>query len=364
MKANGYKLPAEWQPQARVWFAWPVRDDLWPGCLSSVRSSLIDLYKLCAQYQKVAILCPHHAQGHLRKALKGYLKQETIVLFDYETDDIWIRDFGPIFLKEPSNETLAVTDWVFNAWGEKFKEYAKDNRVPEWISTSISRGEDRQSIYQKYPHVLEGGAIETNGQGLICTTNSVLNNPNRLPKGEAFTSGEAFARDETFCWDETFKEAFNTQAVFWFKFGLIGDDTDGHIDNLLRFTPSKTILYAATEDQGNVNYKALKQVEKQLEGYLKEGLHAYGIRALPLPDAIYHEGVILAASYANYLVLNGAVIVPTFGQEKDGMALSIIAECFPEREVIGFNCSDIIREGGALHCLSLNQPSVSPSSSS
>ena len=344
MKDGECQLPAEWEHQSAVWFAWPVRDNLWPGYLSSVRKSLVDLYKICAKYQKVHILCPHHHQGNLIEELTLYLEERSILLFDFETNDIWIRDFGPIFLKDRNKGSLVLTDWEFNAWGGKFKEYNQDNRVPKWISDCIRK--DLNSEYKHYSNILEGGAIETDGQGLICTTRSVLDNPNR------------FLKSEGACWDTILEDEFNAKAVFWFESGLAGDDTDGHIDNLLRFTPHQTILYAATENKENKSYRSLKSLELQLKEYTREGLQAYSLKALPLPNPIFLRGQILAASYTNYLVLNGAVIVPTFEQPNDQIALSIIGECFPQREVIGFNCLDIIREGGALHCLSLNQPAI------
>ena len=191
---------------------------------------------------------------------------------------------------------------------------------------------------------LEGGAIETNGEGTLCTTNSVLKNPNRK------------LQDEAIIWDDLFCESLGVETVLWFEQGLYNDDTDGHIDNILRFAPGHRVLYANETNQKSPNFIPLNQIKAQLNSYAKGALKGYEFHALPVPDPIFVDGAMVSASYVNYLILNGAVIVPSFGQAKDKEALSIIKSCFPDREVIGFNCLEIIREGGGLHCMSLNQP--------
>ena len=162
--------------------------------------------------------------------------------------------------------------------------------------------------------------------------------------------------NECFDWNKCFSKSFGIQSTLWFENGLLNDDTDGHIDNLIRFTPDHRVIYASESNEKSPNYLRLQQIESQLNTYAKGVLKGYEFCALPVPDPIYVDDNMVAASYVNYLVLNGAIIVPSFGQAKDNEALSIIQSCFPEREVIGFNCMEIIREGGGLHCLSLNQP--------
>ncbi len=335
-----YRFPSEWETQEAVWFAWTTRQDLWEGYLETIQARCIELYRLCSNFQKVNILCTETEQSNLMQLLNLKDPKHEIVLYNYETDDVWIRDYGPIFLKHKSEGILLSTDWVFNAWGGKFDLFQKDNAVPKWLSGQL----DIENI--SYSKILEGGAIETNGEGMLCTTNSVLKNPNRWLQNEAIN------------WDELLCKSLGVDTLLWFKQGLYNDDTDGHIDNVLRFAPGHRILYANETNQESPNFIPLKQIKAQLDSYAKGPLKGYEFLALPVPDPIFFEGAMASASYLNYLILNGAVIVPSFGQAKDKEALLIIKSCFPDREVIGFNCLEIIREGGGLHCMSLNQPLV------
>lgn len=337
-KNKAYHLPAEWETQEAVWFSWPTRQGLWDGYLETVQESLIELYWLCSNFQKVNILCSEAAQSNLNQLLNIREHKNKIEVYAYETDDVWIRDYGPIFLKYKNDNRLLSSDWAFNAWGGKFDLYEKDNGVPKWLSEKLNI----ENISN--PQILEGGAIETNGEGILCTTKNVLMNPNR------------FLGEESVDWDNYLRESLGVDSVLWFEHGLYNDDTDGHIDNVLRFAPSKRILYASEPNQENPNFPLLKQLESRLNTYAEGVLKGYEYLSLPIPDPIFVGQTMLPASYVNYLVLNGAVIVPSFGQAKDKEALSIIKSSFPNRKVIAFNCLEIIREGGGLHCLSLNQP--------
>ena len=339
-KDSVYRFPSEWETQEAVWFAWTTRQDLWEGYLETVQARFIELYRLCSNFQKVNILCPETEQSNLMQLLDLREPKHEIILHTYETDDVWIRDYGPIFLKHKSEGSLISIDWLFNAWGGKFDLFQKDNAVPKWLSGQL----DIENI--SYPKILEGGAIETNGEGFLCTTKSVLKNPNRK------------LQDTAINWDDLLCQSLGVETVLWLEQGLYNDDTDGHIDNVLRFAPGHRILYANENNQESPNFVPLKQIKAQLESYAEGPLKGYEFHALPVPDPIFVNGAMASASYVNYLILNEAVIVPSFGQAKDKEALSIIKSCFPDREVIGFNCLEIIREGGGLHCISLNQPFV------
>lgn len=340
-KALGYRFPAEWEPQEAVWFAWPVREALWNGCLERVRMQLAGLYVLAAHYQTVRVLCPRAAQGQLRECMDASGDSSQVELFDYQTDDVWMRDFGPLFLLHHDKTGLCIADWRFNAWGNKFTQQAKDDAASAWIAERL--GLRRFS----FDCVLEGGAIEGNGAGQILTTEAVLLNPNR--------NGEISAKEM----ESKLISGLGVDSVLWLKNGLEGDDTDGHIDNLARFFKSDGILIADEADRGHPNFGNLQENRARLRNYrTSEGRPFTSVR-LPLPEPVLYKGAPLAASYLNYLVLNGAVLVPTYRQpEHDARALEILSECFPEREVIGFDCSDIIKEGGALHCMSQHQPAL------
>lgn len=340
-KGLGYRFPAEWEAQEAVWFAWPSREDLWPGRLAQVREQLAQLYCLAAKYQTVRVLCAADSQKQLRSLLGSAETADRIELYDYLTDDIWIRDFGPLFLIAEDGAELCVADWRFNAWGDKFPQQARDDRASAWLADHLRL---RRFTFES---ILEGGAIESNGAGQLMTTEAVLLNPNR--NGETTVA----RMQQKLC------SGLGVDSVLWFKDGLVGDDTDGHIDNLARFFKSDGILIADTTDTNNPNLEALQENITRLQSFRTPDGRPFASVQIPLPHVAAADGEPLAASYLNYLVLNGAVLVPTYDQpDSDQDALEIVGDCFPDREVVGFDCSDIIHEGGALHCMSQNQPKL------
>ena len=341
LKELGYRFPAEWELQEAVWFAWPAREDLWPGRLERVREQLAQLYLLAAQYQTVRVLCAAGDQPYLCDLLGSSAGRDRIELYDYLTDDIWIRDFGPLFLLHEDNSRLCIADWRFNAWGNKFPQQAKDDRATAWMA-------DRLGLRRfTFDSVLEGGAIESNGAGQLMTTEAVLLNLNRF--GKISKQGM----------EQKLRSGLGVDSVLWLKEGLAGDDTDGHIDNLARFFKHDGILIANTPDHENPNFEALRENTARLQNFRTPDGCPFEVVDLPLPSLADDDGGPLAASYLNFLVLNGAVLVPTYRQpEPDAAALRILGDCFPDREVLGFDCSDIIHEGGALHCMSMHQPAL------
>lgn len=335
----GYRFPAEWEEQEAVWFAWPVAENLWPGCLSRVREQMARLYALAARFQTVRVLCPQRLQPQMHAALEGAGGGDAVELFDYEPDDVWCRDFGPLFLVGGKGDSPCVTDWKFNAWGGKFPRHEKDNRVPAWIARQLGLR------CFSFDTVLEGGAIESNGAGRVLATEATLLHPNRngvVGKSEIETR---------------LAEGLGVREVVWLKEGLVGDDTDGHVDNLARFFKTDGVLMAAANPADGANTGILEENERALRDFRTEEGRAFTCIELPLPAPVEVDGKQVAASYLNFLILNGGVLVPTYRQpECDARALEIIGGCFPGRRVLGFDCTDIVREGGALHCLSQPQP--------
>ena len=332
-----YRLPAEWEKQEAVWFAWPTRAALWEGKLDLVQDQLAQLYALAAGFQRVCVLCPKEAQSGLRKRLAG----AGVELFDYSCDDVWCRDFGPLFMINETASELHISDWRFNAWGEKYAPWSQDDGAASWIGLEL------RLAVSKEKQVLEGGAIECNGAGVLLTTEAVLLNPNRGGLREKAAV------------EERLSAGLGISQVLWLGQGLASDDTDGHIDNLARFYREDAILYAAAPGKAHPDYAALADNERRIQNFTTVDGRPYQMKALPLPAPIYEKGEMLAASYLNYLVLNGAVLVPTYGQpDLEGEVLRIIGECYPGREIMGFDCLEIIREGGALHCLSQNQAAL------
>ena len=332
-----YRLPAEWEKQEAVWFAWPTRAALWPGKLNLVQDQLAQLYVLAAGFQRVCVLCPEEAQSGLRERLAG----TDVRLFDYACDDVWCRDFGPFFMINDRASELHISDWRFNAWGEKYAPWGQDDGAAAWIARELNLAVSEEK------QVLEGGAIECNGAGVLLTTEAVLLNPNRGALGDKAAM------------EERLSASLGISQVLWLGQGLASDDTDGHVDNLARFYREDAILYAAVPDCGHPDYAALADNERRIQDFSTVQGGPYQMKALPLPEPIYAKGEMLAASYLNYLVLNGAVLVPTYGQpDLEREVLRIIGECYPGREILGFDCLEIIREGGALHCLSQHQPAL------
>ena len=334
-----FRFPADWEPQEAVWFAWPVRDDLWPGVLPRVRQQLAGLYQLAARFQDVCVLCPESARADLLHHMEPSGPPDNLRVLDYLTDDVWCRDFGPLFVFDRESASLSLTDWSFNAWGGKFPSYQRDAAAPAFIADGL--GLPRIACEA----VLEGGAIESNGGGTLLTTEAVLLHPNR--NGPLNKAGmEAILAD-----------GLGIEQVLWLKDGLAGDDTDGHIDNIARFFREDGILLATAAGSTDPNAPALEENRLRLSGAALPDGRPFELVPLPLPDPVLLDGQPLAASYLNYLVLNGAVLVPSFGQpENDARALEILRGCYPGREIVGFDCREILREGGALHCLSQHQP--------
>jgi agmatine deiminase len=340
-KQFGYRFPAEWEPQAAVWFAWPTRQDLWVGVLPQVRQELAALYVLAARFEPVRVLCPESEQAELQALMQQAGEASNVELYDYQTDDVWCRDYGPLFLLSEDGSELCIADWKYNAWGNKFPLQSKDQLASAWIANELGL---RRFVFDT---VLEGGAIESNGAGQILTTEVVLLNPSR--------NGEISKEAMTTC----LTSGLGADEVLWLKDGLVGDDTDGHIDNLARFFKADGILVAEVSDPEDDNYPALSENKRRVQGFrTRDGLPFASVQ-LPLPDPIFADGERLIASYMNFLVLNGAVLVPTYGQpERDAEALEIIGDCYPGRAIVGFDCCNIVREGGAIHCMSQHQPAV------
>ncbi len=335
-----FRLPAEWELQNVVWFAWPVRDDLWEGSLLSVRERLAALYILVSGFQPVSVLCPGRLQEKLRVLIERFGDSSNITLFDFETDDVWIRDYGPLFLVHSHRQELAVSNWRYNAWGNKFPDQSKDDAASKWIAAKLGVKEFSVDL------VLEGGGIESNGSGQLLTTEVVILNNNR----NGSTTKQMV--------EEQLSEHLNIREVLWLGGGLIGDDTDGHIDNLARFFKCDGIVIATTSESDS-NFSILRDNYERAKSFKTLEGGAFEIVDLPIPAPIFVDGERMAASYLNYLVVNGAVIMPTYGQaESDARAIRILSECFPGREVVGFDCCEILQEGGAVHCMSQHEPAI------
>jgi agmatine deiminase len=336
-----YILPAEWEPQEAVWLSWPLNPIYWPDLRDCIETDFARLVALISRYQKVRLNCLEPAQEPvLSRILTQGGVRGNIEIFNIPTDDAWCRDHGPIFLRHHHSGEVLVGDFPYNAWGGKFPAEL-DNLVPARIAEIL--GLPRLEA----PLVLEGGSIDSNGAGLLLTTEACLLHPNRNPH-----LSQAEITDILQLW-------LGVNDIIWLGYGLEGDDTDGHIDDLSRFVGPRTVVTAIESRINDVNTRRLQLNRERLAAYRFPDGESLTIIDLPMPDAIADEDRRYPASYANFLILNDVVLVPTFDQKSDEAALRILKDIFPSREVLGFDCRTIIREGGAIHCLTMQQPAKS-----
>jgi len=334
----GYRMPAEWAPQAATWLSWPSNRKLWPGHYDLIPAKFAEFAAAISRFQRVRI----NAAGALRAEAERELRAakadlSVIELVEIATDDVWCRDHGPIFVKHGQTGEVALTDWEFHGWGGKF-EASLDNQVPAKVAAHL--GVRRFA----FPFELEGGGIEVSGDGLLLTTEAVQNNPNR-----------AEGRDDA-AFHAAIREGLAIDELLWIGEGLANDDTDGHIDNLARFVAPRTLVAVTEEDTASPNHLPLRENLRRLrETRLRDG-GRLEIIELPLPRPIRLAERDLPPSHANFLIVNDGVLVPTYGQKSDDAALGILREVFPGRKVVGIDCRVLLIEGGALHCLSQQQP--------
>lgn len=320
-------MTGEFELQSFTQIIFPHKNTDWNNYLDEAQNNFIEIINTIIKYQKCLVIC----DSILR--VKSFFKDDKNLFFvEYETDDTWARDTSAISIKEDNK--VKLLDFSFNAWGEKF-EYEKDNLMTSSISKHYT------SKLASLPFILEGGAIESNGDAIVLTTSECLLNKNRNTKLD---------KDEI---TQKLKEYFGADKILYLTHGyLAGDDTDSHIDTLARFVDAKTIVYVSCDDKDDEHYKKLRLMEDELK--VIASLHKLTLIPLPMSDAIYFEGQRLPATYANFLFVNGAVLVPTYGVKQDRDALAIFKHIFASRDVIGIDCQTLIKQHGSLHCVTMN----------
>ncbi len=340
---ENYYLPAEFEPQEAIWLSWPANKESCPKTYHKIQDKFGEVAAAVSRYERVRINAPMLAHMNIRLSIadnEGDLSQ--VDIYEHTTNDVWCRDHGPIFIKHRETGKVAVTDWEFNAWGGKFPPFDLDNTIPEKAANVLKM--DRFSSKM----ILEGGAIESNGKGVLITTEAVLLNKNRNP-------GMSKADVE-----KELKAMLGVETVFWLKNGIAGDDTDGHIDDMVRFVREDAVICMVETKETDPNFKVLKENRERLNDLRTVSGERVEVIEIEMPQAIEVKDWRLSrlpASYANFLVVNNAVLVPMFGhKKKDPAAEDKIAECFPGREIISVACKDLIMEGGALHCIAMHQP--------
>lgn len=338
-----YRLLPEWHPQDGLQLTWPRPDGDWASLLSRIEATLERIVLATVRYQQVVISMPDQATcDRVRKTFDAYgVPAHKLLLIVAPTDDTWARDHGPISVVDDEGQPLLL-DYTFTGWGGKFPA-SNDNRLTQaladagvWACPVASRD-----------MVLEGGAIETDGAGTLLTTEACLLNPNRNPHLTR-QDVEALLGDD-----------FGVDRVLWLTHGhLEGDDTDSHVDTLARFCNPSTIAYVRCDDPQDPHYAALHTMEQELKAFRQRNGEPYQLIPLPWPQACFdpEDGHRLPATYANFLIINEAVLVPTYGDPADALALSALAEAFPNHALIPIECSSVIRQHGSLHCLTMQLP--------
>jgi agmatine deiminase len=332
--SRGFRMPAEWEPHEATWIAWPHNPNDWPGRFAPIPWVYAEIVRKLSRVEKVRILVGSRAEEARARAIlrKAGAVMDAVEFVPCATDRVWTRDFGPIFVKHRRGE-VALTGWRFNAWA-KYDDWHKDVLVPGKAAKHLGL-----ELFQP-EMVLEGGSIDVNGAGLLITTEECL-------LSDVQQRNPGMARREI---ERHFRDYLGIRRTIWLHNGIAGDDTHGHVDDLARFVSEDTVVVASEADRSDANYEPLRENHTLLRA---AGLH---VVKLPMPDPLVFAGQRLPASYANFYIANGLVLVPTFNDPHDRTALATLARLFPDREVTGINCTELIWGLGALHCMTQQQP--------
>ena len=342
-KELGYYFPAEFARHDATWLSWPHKEASWPGKIATIYPVYAQFIKLVAEGEKVNVNVADEAmkQKALRYVQEAGADLNNVNFFIHPTNDAWCRDHGPAFLLNPNAEhKKIIVDWGYNAWGGKYPPFDLDDNIPTLIAKHYN-------IPVLYPGiVMEGGSVEFNGKGTLLTTTSCLLNENRNPHLNQ-------KQIEEFLYNY-----YGVENILWLGDGILGDDTDGHIDDLTRFVNADTVVTVVETNRADENYVPLRDNLKELSKLRLENGKQLNIVELPMPEAIVYEDMRLPASYANFYISNKYVVVPTFRDKNDDKAVDIIQKTFPDRKVIGLDSLDVIWGLGSFHCLSQQEPSV------
>ena len=366
-------MPAEWEPHAATWLAWPHERTDWPGKFAPIPWVYADIVRHLARVERVRILVQNReAQSHARRVLeKSGADLGGVEFFIVPTNRGWIRDFGPIFLKKTANRDaeesgnrggdIALTNWRFNAWA-KYDDWKNDDdatrrlipklKLPFWEPVYKAREtpaerRPRQKAWKLETRVvLEGGSIDVNGRGTLITTEECLLSSTQ-------SRNPALTREDL---QAVFRDYLGITSVLWLGCGIAGDDTHGHVDDLARFVDPSTIVTVVEANPGDANFEPLQENLARLREMKDQSGQPIRIETLPMPQPVYFAGQRLPASYANFYIANNLVLVPTFSDAHDRIALSTLARLFPGREVIGIGCRDLVLGLGTLHCMTQQQP--------
>lgn len=338
----GYIFPAEWAKHTATWLSWPHKEESWPGKIGMIYNRYAEFVKELAKGELVRInVVDETMRAFAVEQLTSVRADLTkIEFYDFPTNDAWCRDHGPAFLINPETKQKVIVDWGYNAWGDKYPPYDLDDVIPTKIAQHFGLPVYHPGI------VMEGGSVDFNGKGTVLTTTACLLNKNRNPHLNQ-EQIEGYLHNY-----------YGVEQILWLGDGIVGDDTDGHIDDITRFVNEDTVVTVVEENKADENHHILQENLDTLKTMRLLNGKQLNIVELPMPDPVYYDGQRLPASYANFYIANAAVIVPTYRCDNDIKALDILTQCFPDRKVIGIDSTDIIWGLGSFHCLSQQEPAI------
>lgn len=335
----GYRMPAEWEPHAATWFSWPRPEGIsFPDAYESILPALIKMVDALRESEAVNINVPDADVEHMVRKQLSSIDIRHVTFRHIPTNECWCRDHGPIFVKRDSDQSIAIVDWDYNAWGWKYPPVEFDENVPTMVGELLGV----EVFYPKI--VMEGGSLDVNGSGTLLTTRSCLLNPNRNP---------SLNKSQI---EEKLRDYLGVRHFLWLGDGIVGDDTDGHVDDITRFIDRTTIVTVVEEDSSDANYEPLQHNLQLLKEMQVEDGTPVHLLTLPMPSAVVKQEQRLPASYANFYIANKVVLLPIFNQPTDAWATSVLQKAFPTRRVVGIDCRELIWGLGAFHCLSQQQP--------
>ncbi len=338
----GYAMPAEWAPHQCTWISWPHKRDSWPGKFEPVEPVMARFVAAVSAHElvRINVLDAAH-ERHVREQLEGVAKPDNVRFHPFATNDAWCRDHGAIFVKrDDATDPLLALDFRFNAWGGKYPPFDLDDAIPPQMAKAL--GVPCRSIDM----VLEGGSIEINGAGALLTTEACLLNPNRNP---------SMSREQI---ETALKDLLGVHQVLWLGDGIVGDDTDGHIDDLTRFVAEDVVVTVVERDRHDENYEALAENRDRLDTLRLADGRPLQVHELAMPRPVEFAGDRLPASHANFYIGNRTVVVPVFDDPADAPNLEVLRGLFPGREVVGIDCTDLVLGLGTFHCLTQQVPAV------
>jgi agmatine deiminase len=341
----GFRMPAEWHPHHSTWLTWPKDPETWPDRVTQVEEIYLQMIAALTPHEFVDLLVDDAQAERMVRGRCHAATASRIRFHHIQTVDSWIRDYGPNFLIGSEREG-AFNDWIFNAWGNKYEELKKDDTVPQRLESFLKMPRFSPGI------VMEGGSIEVNGAGCVLTTEQCLLNPNRNPD---------LSREEI---EQYLKDYLGVTKVLWLGEGIVGDDTDGHIDDIARFVATDVIVCAVEDDPADANYELLQDNLKRLRSMSDANGKPFNVVTLPMPGTVGGSSTTsrdlerLPASYANFYIANGVVLAPVFGHANDERAVDTLQRLFPNRQIMPINCEPLVWGMGTIHCVTQQQPRI------